>query len=53
MKVYFDNSSSTKMLDEFKETFIKVLDNYANPSSIHSEGKKVRYELEKSREKNC
>lgn len=50
MQVYFDNAASTKILEIFKEDIIKSYSFYANPSSIHREGKKTRYELEKSRE---
>lgn len=49
MKIYFDNAASTKILDDFKKTYLEILDDYANPSSIHSLGKKSRYELEKAR----
>lgn len=49
MKIYFDNAASTKILDEFKQIYIEILDDYANPSSVHSLGKKSRYELEKAR----
>lgn len=50
MKVYFDNAASTKILDNFKEKLWEIFNIYANPSSIHSAGKKSKFEIEKARE---
>ncbi|CAM3381535.1 cysteine desulfurase family protein [Pseudostreptobacillus hongkongensis] len=50
MRIYFDNAASTKILNRFREDILKVFDFYANPSSVHAEGKKARYEIEKVRE---
>lgn len=50
MSIYFDNAASTKILDIFKEDLVRIYGMYGNPSSIHSLGKKSRYEIEKARE---
>lgn len=49
MKVYLDNAASTRILDIFKEDILESYLVYANPSSVHSEGKLARYKLEKGR----
>lgn len=42
MKVFLDNSSTTRLKDETKEYIIGLLDIFGNPSSLHSEGKKAK-----------
>ena len=50
MKIYLDNAATTKVFNEIKENFPKILDEYyANPNSIHSEGQKVKNQIEKAR----
>ena len=50
MSIYFDNVARTKILDIFKEDLVRIYGMYSNPSSTHSLGKKLRYEIEKARE---
>ena len=50
MKIYLDNAATTKVFDEIRKFFPKMLDEYyANPNSIHSEGQKVKNQIEKAR----
>lgn len=49
-RIYFDNAASTKILDNFKNDILEIFEFYGNPSSVHTEGKKARYEIEKVRE---
>ena len=42
MKVFLDNSSTTRLKDETKEYIISILDIFGNPSSLHSEGEKTK-----------
>ena len=50
MRVYFDNASTTPLLDEVKEVMTKVLnENYGNPSSIHLLGRQSRIIVEEAR----
>jgi cysteine desulfurase len=47
--IYFDNAATTKPIDIAIKRFIEVSNSYfANPSSLHSEGKKSRQIIEKS-----
>ena len=51
MKVYLDNAATTKVHPRVVEKMIPYLnDNYGNPSSIHSFGRKARVAIEESRE---
>ncbi|WKZ71300.1 MAG: cysteine desulfurase family protein [Melioribacteraceae bacterium] len=51
MKVYFDNAATTKLHPKVLEKMIPLLtDEYGNPSSIHSFGRKVRVAIEEARE---
>lgn len=51
MKVYFDNAATTKIHPKVFEKMIPFLkDEYGNPSSIHSYGRKVRVAVEEARE---
>ncbi|MBI1184040.1 aminotransferase class V-fold PLP-dependent enzyme [bacterium] len=52
MKVYFDNAATTPVDERVIELMTRVLqENYGNPSSIHSHGRKSRTLIEKSRKK--
>ncbi len=51
MKVYFDNSATTKLHPQVLQAMIPYLtDNFGNPSSIHSLGNKAKVAIENSRE---
>ena len=51
MKVYFDNAATTPMHPKVMESMIPYLsENFGNPSSIHSFGRKVRVAVEEARE---
>lgn len=49
--IYLDNAATTPLLERVKETIIYHLDDFGNPSSIHSEGTKAKRLLEEAREK--
>ncbi len=50
MKVYFDNAATTPVNKEVIEVMVKVMEeDFGNPSSTHSHGRKVRTLLEDSR----
>ena len=52
MKVYLDNAATTPMDPEVIEAMIPVMRNdFGNPSSVHSFGRKSRSIIEKSRKK--
>ncbi len=51
MEVYLDNSATTKPYKEVVETVTEILNNnYANPSSLHSLGKKAEDSLKNARQ---
>jgi cysteine desulfurase len=51
MKVYLDNAATTKLHPRVLEKMLPYLnENYGNPSSIHSFGRKSRVAIEDSRE---
>lgn len=51
MKVYFDNSATTKPLESVVEVVANaMMDDYANPSSLHREGLRCQKKLLHSRE---
>jgi len=51
MKVYFDNAATTKVHPKVLEKMLPFLkDDFGNPSSFHSIGKKVRVAIEEARE---
>ncbi len=50
MQVYFDNASTTPLLQEVQEAMIKVIkEDYGNPSSIHLRGRRSRILVEDAR----
>ena len=49
--IYLDNAATTPLLERVKEAIIYHLDDFGNPSSIHSEGTKAKRLLEEAREK--
>ena len=50
-EIYFDNNATTKPLPEVREKVLEVLgDNFGNPSSLHSTGKRARNYLKAARE---
>lgn len=40
--IYLDNAATTQLTDSVKEYLISVLDDFGNPSSLHSQGQKPR-----------
>ncbi|MFN3411519.1 MAG: aminotransferase class V-fold PLP-dependent enzyme, partial [Exilispira sp.] len=49
--IYFDNAATTKPLEVALKSFIEISENnFANPSSLHKEGKNSRQIIEKSKE---
>ncbi len=51
MKVYFDNAATTKIHPKVFEKMLPFLkEDFGNPSSIHSFGRKVRVAVEEARE---
>ncbi len=42
MRVYLDNASTTPLTDSVKEYLISILDEWGNPSSLHSQGQKPK-----------
>jgi len=52
MKVYLDNSATTPVDPEVLEAMLPhFIDNFGNPSSIHSHGRQARSTVEKARKK--
>lgn len=50
MRVYFDNAATTPVSPEVIEAMVPVMQQqYGNPSSIHSDGRKVRAIIENAR----
>lgn len=47
---YLDNAATTPLTDEVKKRIIEVLDDYGNPSSSYSLGKKTKNIIEDARE---
>lgn len=51
MAIYFDNSATTKVDERVFESMIPYFkERFANPSSIHIEGRSIREDVEKARE---
>lgn len=52
MRIYLDNAASTPLDPKVLESMLPYMtDQFGNPSSIHSEGRKMRSAIEKSRKK--
>lgn len=50
MKVYLDNSATTKVLDSVKEIMIQTMEvDYGNPSSLHMEGVRAEQYLKQAK----
>ena len=49
-RVYADNAATTKMSEKAKKAFLDNIDNYGNPSSLHSMGTAAAQVLERARE---
>lgn len=50
MKVYLDNAATTPLTDSVKEYLISILDEWGNPSSLHSQGTKPRQIISEARQ---
>lgn len=48
-RIYFDHAATTPVLPEARAAMMEALDNWANPSSPHAEGRASRARLEKAR----
>lgn len=49
MRVYLDNAATTPLTDSVKEYLISILDEWGNPSSLHSKGTKPKQIISESR----
>ncbi|MFC5411516.1 cysteine desulfurase family protein [Larkinella bovis] len=50
MRAYFDNAATTRLDPEVLEAMLPLMtDDFGNPSSIHSHGRKVRTAIERAR----
>lgn len=49
MRVYLDNAATTKLTDSVKEYLISMLDEWGNPSSLHSKGANPKQIISKAR----
>ncbi len=51
MKIYFDNAATTQIHPKVLEVILPYLkEDFGNPSSIHSYGRKIRVKIEEARE---
>ena len=48
-RVYLDNNSSTFLHEGVKRALREALDNYGNPSALHTQGRHIRNKLEQAR----
>jgi cysteine desulfurase len=48
-RIYLDYAASTPLSHDTKEIVLKLLDEHANPSSIHQEGVRIRARIENAR----
>ena len=48
-KIYLDNAATTPLIPEVKQYIIKLLDQYANPSSLYQSGIDARQIIEQAR----
>lgn len=46
MEIYLDQAATTKLTDSVKEYLISILNDFGNPSSLHSEGRKAKELIE-------
>lgn len=49
MEVYLDHAATTKLTDSVKEYLISILDEWGNPSSLHSKGAKPKQIISEAR----
>ena len=49
MVIYFDNNATTRLSPGVKQCILENLDLYYNPSSLYSEGQRVREKIESAR----
>lgn len=50
MRVYLDNAATTPLTDSVKEYLISILDEWGNPSSLHSQGQKPKQIISQARQ---
>lgn len=50
MEVYLDNAATTKLTNSTKEYLVSILDEWGNPSSIHSRGTKPKQIISQARQ---
>jgi cysteine desulfurase len=48
--IYLDNNASTELDPEAREAFVRSLEDFGNPSSVHSVGRRARQVVEEARE---
>jgi cysteine desulfurase len=48
-RIYFDHAATTPILPEAREAMLRAMEQWANPSSPHAEGRAARSVLEQSR----
>lgn len=48
--IYLDNAATTKLTDSVKEYLISILDEWGNPSSLHSQGQKPKQIISQTRQ---
>ena len=49
-RIYLDHAATTPVLPEAREAMVRAMEEWANPSSPHAEGRKARAGLEAARE---
>ncbi len=49
MRIYLDHNATTPLAPEVRETMIRYMKDYGNPSGIYSEGKKARLIIDSAR----
>lgn len=50
MRVYLDNAATTPLTDSVKKYLISILDEWGNPSSLHSQGQKPKQIISQARQ---
>lgn len=48
--IYLDNAATTRLTDSVKEYLISILDEWGNPSSLHSQGQKPKQIISQARQ---